>query len=128
PGSPDGPPRSSSTGRTIASCGHSTGTWARKTSCTCLSTSGPEALCMPSERLVLRSPEAGHKILIAESGLRVPDDPIIPLIEGDGIGPDVVRAARSAIDAAVDGALGGRRRIDWYPGAAGGRAMLRDGP
>src|SRR5213593_1838661 len=64
---------------------------------------------MPSERLVLRSPEAGHKILIAESGLRVPDDPIIPLIEGDGIGPDVVRAARSAIDAAVDGTLGAIR-------------------
>src|SRR5437773_5610179 len=82
---------------------------------------------MPSERLVLRSPEAGHKILIAESGLRVPDDPIIPLIEGDGIGPDVVRAARSAIDAAVDGAFGGRRRIAWYPVPAGERAMFQYG-
>src|SRR5213594_1791981 len=82
---------------------------------------------MPSERLVLRSPETGHKILIAESGLRVPDDPIIPLIEGDGIGPDVVRAARSAIDAAVDGAFGGRRRIAWYPVPAGERAMFQYG-
>ena len=46
---------------------------------------------MPSERLVLRPPERGHKILISEAGLRVPDDPIVPLIEGDGIGPEVVR-------------------------------------
>src|SRR5205809_7735987 len=82
---------------------------------------------MPSERLVLRPPEAGHKILITGSGLRVPDDPIIPLIEGDAIGPDVVRAARSAIDAAVASAFGGRRRIAWYPVPAGEPAMLQYG-
>src|SRR5437773_11308513 len=82
---------------------------------------------MPSERLVLRPPETGHKILIAESGLRVPDDPIIPLIEGDGIGPDVVRAARSAIDAAVATSFGGRRRIAWYPVPAGERARVQYG-
>src|SRR5438093_13205621 len=82
---------------------------------------------MPSERLVLRPPEAGHKILITGSGLRVPDDPVIPLIEGDGIGPDVVRAARSAIDAAVVTSFGGRRRIAWYPVPAGERAMFQYG-
>src|SRR5438445_3017758 len=82
---------------------------------------------MPSERLVLRPPERGHKILIAEAGLRIPDDPIIPLIEGDGMGPDVVRAARRAIDAAVASAFGGRRRIAWYPGPAGERAMFQYG-
>ena len=82
---------------------------------------------MPSERLVLRPPEAGHKILITGSGLRVPDDPVIPLIEGDGIGPEVVRAARTAIDAAVAGAFGGRRRIGWYPVPAGERAMFQYG-
>src|SRR5881396_1333852 len=60
---------------------------------------------MPAERLVLRPPDAGHKILIAEGGLRVPDDPIIPLIEGDGIGPEVVRAAQGAIDAAVENTM-----------------------
>src|SRR2546428_293709 len=65
---------------------------ARKTSCTCRSTSVLEARGMPSERLVLRPPEAGHKILIAERWLRVPDDPIIPPIEGDGIGPEDVCA------------------------------------
>src|SRR5207245_10837066 len=80
-----------------------------------------------SERLVLRPPDVGHKILIAESGLRVPDDPIIPLIEGDGIGPEVVRAARTAIDAAVAGAFGGRRRIAWYPVPAGERALVQYG-
>src|SRR6058998_2888825 len=82
---------------------------------------------MPSERLVLRPPEAGHKILITGSGLRVPDDPIIPLIEGDGIGPDVVRAARSAIDAAVESAFHGRRTIAWYPVPAGEKAMFQYG-
>jgi len=38
---------------------------------------------MPSERLVLRPPERGHKILITEAGLRVPDDPIIPLARAE---------------------------------------------
>src|SRR5437667_4708889 len=82
---------------------------------------------MPSERRVLRPPDGGHKILIAGSGLRVPDDPIVPLIEGDGIGAEVVRAARTAIDAAVAGAFGGRRRIGWYAVPAGERAMFQYG-
>ena len=82
---------------------------------------------MPTERLVLRPPEAGHKILISEAGIRVPDDPIIPLIDGDGIGPEVVRAARSAIDAAIEERFGGRRRITWYPVPAGEKAMFRYG-
>src|SRR5881296_1924573 len=100
---------------------------ARKTSSTCPSTSVLEAKGMPSERLVLRPPDAGHKILIAEGGLRVPDNPIIPLIEGDGIGPEVVRAAQGAIDAAVENTFGGRRRIAWYPIPAGEKAMFRYG-
>jgi len=82
---------------------------------------------MPSERLVLRPPERGHKILIADAGLRVPDDPIIPLIEGDGIGPEVVRAAVRAIDAAIEDAFGGRRKIAWYPVPAGEKAMFSYG-
>ena len=82
---------------------------------------------MPAERLVLRPPDRGHKILIAEGGLRVPDDPIIPLIEGDGIGPEVVHAAQGAIDAAVENTFGGRRRIVWYPVPAGEKAMFRYG-
>src|SRR2546428_11074579 len=82
---------------------------------------------MPSERLVLRPPETGHKILITESGLRVPDDPIITLIEGDGIGPDVVRAVRCAIDAAVASDFGGRRRIVLFPVPAREREMFTYG-
>ncbi len=82
---------------------------------------------MPSERLVLRPPETGHKILITEAGLRVPDDPIVPLIDGDGIGPEVVRAARRAIDAAIDHAFGGQRRIAWHPVPAGEKALFQYG-
>src|SRR5256712_229617 len=100
---------------------------ARKTSCTCRSTSGLEARGMPPDRPARRPPEAGHKILIAERGLRVLDDPISPLIEGDGVGAEVVRAARTAIDAAVAGAFGGRRRIAWYPVPAGEGAMFQYG-
>src|SRR5437870_13669425 len=81
---------------------------------------------MPAERPVLRPPDAGHKILIAEGGLRVPDDPSAPLIEGDGIGPEVVRAGVRAVDAA-DEASGGRRKIAWYPAPAGENAMLQYG-
>ena len=82
---------------------------------------------MPSERLTLKPPSEGHKILIAEGQLRVPDDPIIPLVEGDGIGPDVTRAARSVIDAAVATTYHGKRRIVWYPLPAGETALFRYG-
>ncbi len=82
---------------------------------------------MPLEPLKLTPPTQGHKILIAEAGLRIPDDPIIPLIEGDGIGPDVTRAARTVIDAAVETSFHGRRRIVWYPVPAGETAMFRYG-
>ena len=82
---------------------------------------------MPSERLAVRPPTDGHKILITEAGIRVPDDPIVPLIEGDGIGPDVVRAARRTIDAAVAATSSGRRRIVWHPVPAGEKAMFQYG-
>src|SRR2546427_650126 len=114
-------------GRITASSDRWTGTSARRTSRTCPSTSGREATRMPSERLVLRPPERGHKILIAEEGLRIPDDPIIPLIEGDGIGPEVVHAAARAIDAAIADTFGGRRKIAWYPVPAGEKAMFQYG-
>jgi isocitrate dehydrogenase len=82
---------------------------------------------MPSETLVLRPPDAGHKILITPAGLKVPDDPIIPLIEGDGVGPDVVRAAVLAIDAAVKVTSDGRRSIVWHRVPAGETAMFKHG-
>src|SRR3989442_16037407 len=82
---------------------------------------------MPAERLKVRPPSEGHKILIAEGGLKVPDDPILPIIEGDGIGPDVTKAARRAISAAVEHTFGGRRRIVWYDVPAGERALFKYG-
>ena len=82
---------------------------------------------MPTERLKLEPPPEGHKILIAQGALRVPDDPIVPLIEGDGVGPDVTAAARRTIDAAVDATYAGRRRIAWYRVPAGESALIRHG-
>src|SRR3989475_3391172 len=82
---------------------------------------------MPAERLKLRPPSEGHKIVIAEGGLKVPDDPILPIIEGDGIGPDVTKAARRAISAAVEHTFGGRRKIVWYDVPAGERALFKYG-
>jgi len=64
----------------------------------------------------------GQNIEVEGDRLRVPDNPIIPLIEGDGIGPEVVRAARGAIDASVKRAYGGERRIVWEEIFAGERA------
>jgi len=75
----------------------------------------------------LLPPSSGHKILITEGGLRVPEDPIIPLIEGDGIGPEVTRAARLTIDAAVETTYHGRRRIEWFVVPAGERALFHYG-
>src|SRR5207249_786597 len=63
----------------------------------------------------------------AADGLRIPDDPILPLIEGDGIGPEVVQVALQAIDAAVETAFHGRRTIAWYPVPAGEKAMFQYG-
>ena len=53
-------------------------------------------------------------IVCSEDGnLVVPDFPVIPFIEGDGTGPDIWRAARLVLDAAVSGVFGDKRRIQW---------------
>lgn len=68
------------------------------------------------------------KITVAPDGaLSVPDHPIIPFIEGDGVGPDVWRAARNVIEAAVSRAFGGSRRIEWREIYAGEKAVKRFG-
>ncbi|MFQ5967663.1 MAG: isocitrate dehydrogenase (NADP(+)) [Acidimicrobiia bacterium] len=61
------------------------------------------------------------------SGLIVPDDPIIPFIEGDGIGPDIWRAAQMVFDASVDGSYGGSRAISWMEVLAGERGFSETG-
>ncbi|MBI2467369.1 MAG: NADP-dependent isocitrate dehydrogenase, partial [Candidatus Rokubacteria bacterium] len=54
---------------------------------------------------------AGERITIAHGKLQVPDNPILPFIEGDGTGPDIWRAAVRVLDAAVEHAYGSKRRI-----------------
>jgi isocitrate dehydrogenase len=63
-----------------------------------------------------------EKIEKADDGLRVPDEPIIPFIEGDGTGPDIWAASVRVFDAAVDKAYGGDRRIAWTEVLAGEKA------
>jgi isocitrate dehydrogenase len=66
-------------------------------------------------------------IMKTPTGLSVPDVPRIPFIEGDGTGPDIWRAARRVLDAAVARSYGGRRRIEWVPLLAGERAFAETG-
>lgn len=68
---------------------------------------------------------AGDRIAFRDGKLKVPDRPIVGMIEGDGIGPDISRASRRIWDAAVEKAYGGRRRIAWMDLYAGENAMAR---
>ncbi|MFT4563295.1 MAG: isocitrate dehydrogenase [Gammaproteobacteria bacterium] len=70
----------------------------------------------------MQTPTSGSKITIENGQLIVPDDPIIPFIEGDGIGPDVWNAASRVLDAAVTKAYGGQRKINWMEVYAGEKA------
>ncbi|UCE88040.1 MAG: isocitrate dehydrogenase (NADP(+)) [Deltaproteobacteria bacterium] len=77
----------------------------------------------------LEPPREGEKIQRDPQGRRiVPDHPIIPFIEGDGIGPDIWRASVRVFDAAVARAYGGRRKIAWYEIYAGEKANEVYGP
>jgi isocitrate dehydrogenase len=64
-------------------------------------------------------PAQGAKITIRDGKLTVPDNPIIPFIEGDGTGPDIWRASVRVLDAAVQKAYGGKRKIHWMEVYAG---------
>ena len=55
----------------------------------------------------------------SDGSLDVPDIPIVPFIEGDGIGPDIWQAARLVMDRAVEKAYGGGRKINWLEVMAG---------
>ena len=70
----------------------------------------------------LSPPKEGHKIRVVDGKLSVPDDPIIPFIEGDGTGPDIWRAAKMVLDAAVEKAYKGQKKIAWYEVYAGDKA------
>ncbi|MGB8656952.1 MAG: isocitrate dehydrogenase (NADP(+)) [Candidatus Zixiibacteriota bacterium] len=75
----------------------------------------------------LTVPTQGEKIEIAGDRLRIPDNPIIPVIEGDGIGRDIMRAARRVLDAAVEKTYHGKRKIVWFDIYAGEAAQAKYG-
>ncbi len=70
----------------------------------------------------LTPPTRGEAITMADGRLSVPDEPIVPFIEGDGTGPDIWHAAQRVLDAAVARAYGGKRRIAWFEVLAGEKA------
>ena len=67
----------------------------------------------------------GTPITMGPDGLQVPNDPIIPFIEGDGIGPDIWSAAVRVFDRAVEAAYGGSRSIEWLEVKAGERRTTK---
>ncbi|HVP43185.1 MAG TPA: NADP-dependent isocitrate dehydrogenase [Terriglobales bacterium] len=70
-------------------------------------------------------PKDGAKITYSNGKYTVPDNPIIPFIEGDGTGRDIWKASVRVFDAAVQKAYGGKRRIAWYEIFAGEKAMAK---
>jgi isocitrate dehydrogenase len=68
-------------------------------------------------------PPQGGRITIQDGNLDVPDNPVIPYIEGDGTGRDIWRASERVFDAAVEKAYGGKRKISWYEVLAGEKAF-----
>ncbi|WP_165063761.1 NADP-dependent isocitrate dehydrogenase [Paludisphaera rhizosphaerae] len=70
----------------------------------------------------VEAPAGGEKITIKDGRLTVPDRPIIPFIEGDGTGPDIWRASVRVLDAAVEKAYGGKKKIAWAEVYAGGKS------
>ena len=69
-----------------------------------------------------KAPSGGKKISIKNGKLLVPDTPVIPYIEGDGIGPDVWKASQRVLDAAVAKAYAGKKEIKWLEVYAGEKA------
>ena len=68
-------------------------------------------------------PAGGESITMVGGELTVPDRPIIPFIRGDGVGPDIWRAARPVFDAAVAKAYGGSRKLVWHEVLTGQKAF-----
>ncbi|HEY5616251.1 MAG TPA: NADP-dependent isocitrate dehydrogenase, partial [Bacteroidota bacterium] len=81
-----------------------------------------------SKYVKLTPPTNGKKITVSNGTLNVPDNPIIPFIEGDGTGPDIWRASQRVFDAAVKKAYGGKKSIVWFEVFAGEKANNVYGP
>lgn len=75
------------------------------------------------EYITVKVPEQGEKITISNGKLHVPDRPIIPFVEGDGTGRDIWKASVRVLDAAVEKAYRGERRIQWMEVFAGEKAF-----
>ena len=69
----------------------------------------------------------GAKITIEKGKLKVPENPVIPFIEGDGTGPDIWRASVRVFDAAVEKAYKGKRKIHWKEVLAGEKSFKQTG-
>ena len=73
----------------------------------------------------LTVPTEGERIGIADGQLVVPNKPIVPVIEGDGIGRDIMKVTRRVVDAAVETASNGENQIVWFDVYAGENAMAK---
>jgi isocitrate dehydrogenase len=69
------------------------------------------------------APPSGEKITLHNGKLTVPNNPIVPYIEGDGTGRDIWRASQNVFDAAVEKAYGGKKKISWFEVLAGEKAF-----
>ena len=70
----------------------------------------------------IKLPSSGEKITLEGGVLKVPDQPIVPFVEGDGTGPDIWKASVRVLDAAVQKAYGGKKKIAWMEVYAGDKA------
>jgi isocitrate dehydrogenase len=73
----------------------------------------------------LRPPAQGQRITVQDGTLLVPDQPIVPLVVGDGTGPDIMNAALPVLEGAVKKAYGGKRALVWFHVPAG-EGAIRD--
>ena len=73
------------------------------------------------------APTHGDRIVKKDGKLVVPDNPVVPFVEGDGIGPDITSAMRKVVDSAVEKAYQGKRKIAWWEIFAGQKAMDKFG-
>jgi len=82
---------------------------------------------MARKKIKLELPKGGERINIRDGALVAPAEPILPFIEGDGIGPDIWKATRPVVEAAVKKAYGARRKIHWLELLAGEKARTVTG-
>jgi isocitrate dehydrogenase len=75
----------------------------------------------------LEEPKNGKKIQLSGGKIQVPDNPIIPFIEGDGIGRDITKATQRVVNAAVEKNYGGKKKIEWLEIYAGEKAQAKYG-